>query len=84
MKDFPGQKKGTHSSRSNQSKMHRSIESVLAWFSRIGVIYSCSNFKLVWEMALLHPEDRQIVGLEKFDLEKKIHVNEYNQNYYIE
>ena len=53
-------------------------------FSRVGILNSCSDFRLGWETALLPPEERIVTGPDEYDILNDLEVGNYIQRYYIE
>ena len=67
-----------------KAKCSEVYDQSFARFSRIGIINSCSGFRLGWEMALLPPEERVIADPDEYDSLNELEVGNYIQRHYIE
>ena len=67
-----------------KAKCSEVFDQSFARFSRVGILNSCSGFRLGWETALLPLEEKMIASPDEYNTLNDLEVGNNVQKYYIE
>ena len=67
-----------------KAKCAEVYDQLFARFSRVGILNSCSSFRLGWEIALLPLEECMIAGPNEYDALNDLEASNYVRRHYIE